>query len=117
MVKKIPNGKEIIRQEIEKRMWMLEELSNRVASQELQDGAQHQIAPRGRRRQVGIIQEDISNEEKERIVDELVKCGNKSFFFDEFEDGVLQDSAQHQIVIPHGKVYGRVDVLSKEQLK
>jgi len=34
-MKKIPNGKEIIRQEIEKRMRMLEELNMRA----LQDGA------------------------------------------------------------------------------
>jgi hypothetical protein len=35
MMRKIPNGKEIIRREIEKRMRMLEELNARA----LQDGA------------------------------------------------------------------------------
>lgn len=82
-MKKIPNGKEIIRQEIEKRMRMLEELNMRA----LQDGAQRSVA-----------------NDQERIVDALVKCGNKSFFMNQFKDGVLQDSAQHQIAISQGYV-------------
>ena len=62
-MKKIPNGKEIIRQEIEKAMRALQVRSE-------------------------------SELGYDRIIDELNKCGNKSFFFDEFEDGKLQVSCE-----------------------
>lgn len=84
MMKKIPNGKKIIRQEIEKRMRMLEELNNKVASQT----AVQKV--------IGALQQNTQcSVATDRIADAFNKCGNKSFFVDQLIEGQgLQGSPQ-----------------------